>query len=260
MSPKFKLLEDLVSQVSKNPEASNPAIPCNNFLGYGNPDARLLVIANSTNFFLKVADSNDAMKAENFQQWQQFFAKANGDPQYKLPNTPDFFTNPIKPLVNLPFNRGEGKSLNSLQRIMYHAKMVDEFQGPMKALDQAYYVDFAPIVTRNTAGKITNLTEVRKTIFSHPFFKSFDAVILAIGTELFDADYNWLFENFGFDNPDFYDKTEPNMITFKQTIAFFKGKGPLQGKLLVHTRRLSGGSSNDFFATFGEIMGKMMTE
>lgn len=260
MSPKFKLLEDLVAQVAKNTEANNPSIPCNNFLGYGNPDAKLLVIANSTNFFLKVAESNDAMKAENFQQWQTFFAQSKGDVQYKLPNTPEFFTNPIKPLVNLPFNRGEGKCLNSLQRIMYHANMVEAFQGPMLALDQAYYVDFAPIVTRNTAGKITNLTEVRKTILSHDFFKSFDVVILAIGTELFDADYKWLFDNFGFENADNYDITEPNMITFKQTITFYKGKGPLQGKLLVHTRRLSGGSSNDFFATFGEVMAKMIGE
>lgn len=258
MSPKTELLQDLLATLSNHSEANDSERPCDGFVGYGNPEARILVLSNNTNFFLRVVADNDEFKCQNLAQWQAYFAKSNGETDFKIANTPDAFTNPVKPLKDLPFNRGEGKALNSLQRILFHADLVDAFQGPMLALDKVFFSEFVPIATRNTAGKITNLTDVRKTIIGHPFFKTFDVVIMAIGTEHKDDDYRWLVDNFGFSNPDHYDRIEPNLTTFKQTLVFHKGKGPLTGKTLVHARRLSGGSSNDFFSNFGKILATML--
>jgi hypothetical protein len=257
MSPKSELLQDLVVRLSTHPEANNPEMPCDGFVGYGNPDARILVVANAANYFLRVAENNDALKAENLAHWQSYFKASKGNTAYKIAGTPEAYSNPIKPLVNLPFNRGEGKGLNSLQRILFHAGIVEDFQGKMLALDKVFFTEFVPIVERNTAGKITNLRDIRKTVLSHDFFKSFDVVILGIGTELFEADFNWLIDNFGFANPDHSERIEPNLTTFKQTLLFHKGIGPLQGKVLIHARRLSGGSSNDFFSTFGNLLKTM---
>jgi hypothetical protein len=254
MYKKSTLFASLVAfaNEAKSKDSPQSQSQADRFVGYGNPDSDILIVANDTDFFSGISKDAKALKVLNPAHWENFLA--TGDVDKKVSKTPEGYLNPRKPLKDLPFNRGNGKTLNSFQRIFHSAELVDSYQGPLTFLDLAFYVDFSIVPSRNSASKIISIPEARREILSHPFFQNFKLVILAIGRELMDEDANWLKCNFNVDQGDSWEVTEPDMITFKQTLIVYKGKGSEAGKTVIHTRKMSGGSSNDFFVQLGKVI------
>jgi hypothetical protein len=254
MSNKSTLFAALVAFANEAKSKDNPQSQsqADRFVGYGNPDSDILIVANDTDFFSGISKDANALKVQNPAHWETFLA--NGAADKKISKTPEGYLNPQKPLKDLPFNRGNGKTLNSFQRIFHSAELVDSYQGPLTFLDLAFYVDFSIVPTRNSASKIISIPEARREILSHPFFQKFKLVILAIGRELMDQDVIWLKNNFNLDQSDDWDKSEPDLITFKQTLFVYTGSGKQAGKTVIHTRKMSGGSSNDFFVQLGKVI------
>jgi hypothetical protein len=132
-------------------------------------------------------------------------------------------------------------------------ELVDTLIHEPLLLDHMFFSEMVLDATRSKANKIAPMEQSRKDLMEMPFFDSFDVVILATSEELVDEDRQWLFKRFQLDEEHF-DMTAPDLTTFKQTLFVFKGKGSKAGKFVLHTRRFSGGSSNDFFYQIAQIL------
>jgi hypothetical protein len=260
MSNKSELFSELIDSVlvAKRKDSPEAQAHAARFVGYGNPEADILLIANDTDFFYRTELELLPLKSANPDQWKQYLA--NPDPNAPLADAPKGFFNPTRPTVKLPFNRGDGKALNSFQRAFFHAGLTEKFDGDLTFLEHAFIVDFSVSSERNSASKIIQIPNARKELLAHPYFKQFKLVLLAIGRELMDDDASWLKLNFDLDQKDDWDMHEPDLTTFKQTLFVYSGKNRYAGKTVMHTRKMSGGSSNDFFMQLGKVIAETLAK
>ncbi len=223
------------------------------FVGFGNPNAKILYLANGVDWYINNAGEFAKERAVNAEHWNELISKGITDRSHKISGTKEGYNNPMGCINKLPVNRGMGKAICNFQRLLMEMELVDTLIHEPLLLDHMFFSEMVLDATRSTANKIAPMEQSRKDLMEMPFFDSFDVVILATSEELVDEDRQWLFKRFQLDEEHF-DMTAPDLTTFKQTLFVFKGKGSKAGKFVLHTRRFSGGSSNDFFYQIAQIL------
>jgi hypothetical protein len=223
------------------------------FVGFGNPNAKILYLANGVDFYVNTAGEFAKERAANAEHWDKMISEDVANRDFKISGTSDGYNNPYGCINKLPVNRGMGKAICNFQRLLLEMDLVDSMVNEPTLLDHMFFTETVLDATRSTANKVALMEQERKDLLDMPFFDSFDVVILAISEELQDLDKEWIYKRFDMDEKHF-DMTAPDLTTFKQTLFVFKGKGKKAGKTILHTRRFSGGSSNDFFHQMGRIL------
>lgn len=213
------------------------------YIGFGNPNAPLLVIGQEKAIDKDTAYGKEAMKVEstlNPYQWQKIIEEGIDDLGYVFEN-PTTFKNPLLPYHDKP---RRGNTWNQYQLLA--KKLFPELEDyPNSFFRRAFITEINHEVSKKSQGNQSN--QSRKKFMSHSFFKSFPMTIIAAGNYLSDEEIE---ERFGVKITD--DFSEPNM-----KLRVFENQD--EKRVVLSTRQLS----NFFFnresrdAYFGRICGSL---
>jgi len=194
------------------------------YIGFGNPNAPLLLIGQEKAIDATTEQGKEYMKVEstlNPYQWQKIIAEGIDDLGYVV-ESPTVFKNPLFPYTEKP---KIGNTWNQYQLLT--KKLFPELKDyPNSFFTMAFITEINHEVSKKKVGNQANPT--RKNFMSHSFFKSFPMTIIAAGNYLSDEEIEERFDVKRIPG----DLSEPNM-----KLQVFENQE--QQRVVLRTRQLS---------------------
>ena len=163
-----------------------------NYIGMGNPNARILIIGREPSHDLSTEIGRDAFHQDqelNRSNWRNLFENKQVEGR----------CNPRRPFPNQKCLRADGNNDGTATTWVWYQKLVDLILGreydrpyslrPLDFHDFCFHTDISSAAAKNLAttnkeAKTVSVEERSRELFSHPFFKQFPIVILGIGTDV----------------------------------------------------------------------------
>ena len=163
-----------------------------NYIGMGNPNARILIIGREPNHDLTTEDGRNGFDQDqqmNRDNWKNLI---EGRPVIGR-------CNPRRPFTNQKCLTNNGHNDGTARTWVWYQKLVDLILGrefersfmlrPVDFHDYCFHTDIsaaaaARIATTDKTAKAASVAERSEQLFCHPFFKQFPIVILGIGTDV----------------------------------------------------------------------------
>lgn len=150
------------------------------YIGFGNPNASLLLIGQEKAIDQTTDDGKKSMKLEstrNPYQWQEMIAEGIVDRNYVVEG-PGVFKNPSFPYTG---NRKGSNTWNHYQ-LLVKRLFPDLEDYPNSFFTKTFITEINHEVSKKKVGNQAN--PIRKNFMSHSFFKSFPMTIIAAGNYL----------------------------------------------------------------------------
>lgn len=193
------------------------------YIGFGNPNASLLIIGQEKAIDATTKQGKKTMKLEstlNPYQWQKMIAEGIVDRNYAVEG-PGVFKNPLFPYAKKP-KQGTWNQYQLLTKTLFSE--LEDY--PNSFFTRAFITEINHEVSKKKVGNQGNPT--RKNFMSHSFFKSFPMTIIAAGNYLSDAEIEERFDVRRAPG----DLSEPNM-----KLQVFENQE--QQRVVLRTRQLS---------------------
>lgn len=216
-----------------------------NYIGMGNPNARILIIGREPNHNL----NTDAGK-RNYAQDQDLNRK---NWKNLIENVPIIGPcNPRRPFPNQKCLTDNGHNDGTATTWVWYQKLVDLILGrederayslrPLDFHDYCFHTDLSSaaspgLASTNKSAKRISVAERSEQLFSHPFFKQFPIIILGIGTDVAPNGYinlEWCQEVLGFPTME--------VVNIQQKPMIWLNGDTTNGRILIHTYCLSQGN------------------
>lgn len=177
-----------------------------NYIGMGNPNARILIIGREPAHDIQNKDDEKLLLAEKNYKRDQTLNKSNWINLIEGKSLTGVLwdghievCNPRRPFPNQKCLRAYGNNDGTATTWLWYQKLVDLILGreydrpyslrPLDFHDFCFHTDISAAAAKNLAttdegAKMTSVEERSRELFSHPFFRQFPIVILGIGTDV----------------------------------------------------------------------------
>lgn len=237
----------------------NSAENCQNYIGMGNPNARILIIGREPNHNLA-----DDSGLESYLQDQEL---NRSNLKNLIENNPIIGRcNPRRPFPNQKCLRSDGNNDGTTSTWVWYQKLVDLILGreferayslrPLDFHDYCFHTDISSaaspgLASTNKSAKLSSVKERSEQLFNHLFFKQFPIVILGIGTDVAPNGYvnlEWCQDVLGFPTSEVVNIQEKPMIWLNGDKS--------NGRILIHTYCLSQGnySMRDYIKKIRDVI------
>ena len=178
-----------------------------NYIGMGNPNARILIIGREPAHDLQSKKEDKKLLAEKDYERDQILNKPNWKNLIEDKPLSGVLwkgrvevCNPRRPFPNQKCLRADGNNDGTATTWIWYQKLVDlilgrEYDRRLYSLrlldfhDFCFHTDISSAAAKNLAttnkdAKTASVEERSRELFSHPFFRQFPIVILGIGTDV----------------------------------------------------------------------------
>lgn len=215
-----------------------------NYIGMGNPNARILIIGREP-----AHDLNTQVGREAFFQDQEL-NRVNW--KNLIENRPiEGCCNPRRPFPNQKCLRANGDNDGTASTWVWYQKLIDLVLGreydrpyslrPLDFHDFCFHTDISAAAAKNLAtterkAKESSIEERSRDLFSHAFFRQFPIIILGIGTDVGKyVPLDWCGNVLGFPP----NEVEKGFDEYKKEPMLWVNRDSKGCRILIHTQCLS---------------------
>lgn len=235
-----------------------------NYIGMGNPNARILIIGREPAHNLlnkndvKYKNDEKQQLAEKDYERDQTLNKSNWRNLVEdkplvgvLWNERIEVCNPRRPFPNQKCTRAYGNNDGTATTWVWYQKLVDLILGreyerayslrPLDFHDFCFHTDISAVAAKNLAttnkeAKTVSVDKRSRELFSHPFFRQFPIIILGIGTDIGKyVPLEWCENVLGFPR----NEVEKAYDAYKKQRMLWVNRDIEGGRILLHTHCLS---------------------
>lgn len=185
-----ELVNDAVNKSDLYYHGQEKAIPNPFYIGFGNPESKLLIIGQEKAIDAETEDGRKQMKVESIDnpyQWKQVIDEKINNIDYKFDN-PTHFRNPRFPYDGKP---RKGNTWNQYQLLV--DRLFSKFENkPNSFLNEAFITEVNHCVSNRKKGNERNPDRVK--FMSQDFYRKFPMTIIAAGDYLDTEEIEFMYD------------------------------------------------------------------